>query len=444
MKNNFLLLLTLISIFSQAQEVPQSLSLDEAVAYAIQNSYEIDYAAKDIEIAEQQVRETTAIGLPQLNGYVDYQNNLKQQVSLVPAEFFGGEEGEFAEVVFGTKQNMNAQLVLNQLLFDGSYFIGLKGVKMYLSLSENAKEKTEFVIKQTITNAYTYVLLVEENILILEKNKAVLESNLHQTTKLVENGFSEEQDAEQLQLTLSAIENEINRSNRVKASAYKLLNLGLGIDINTPITLSESLESLLMANLNLGLTQQEFDITEHIDYRIADTNKETSELQMKYEKSKYLPSLSAFVNVGTTANNDEFRFLSNDQRWFASSMLGVSLNVPIFSSFSRDAKTQQAKIELDKASKKLTETEQRLLVELSDARTDYTFAIDSYYNAKQNLDLAERIEGKENTKYLEGVSTSFDLSNAQNQLYSRQREYLDAILYLINAKVTLENALNIK
>lgn len=444
MKNNFLLLLTLISIFSQAQESPTSFSLDEAVAYAIQNSYEINYATKDIEIAEQRVRETTAIGLPQLNGYVDYQNNIKQQVSLVPAEFFGGDEGDFAEVVFGTKQNMNAQLVLNQLLFDGSYFIGLKGVKMYLSLSENAKEKTEFVIKQTITNAYTYVLLVEENILILEKNKAVLESNLHQTTKLVENGFSEEQDAEQLQLTLSAIQNEINRSNRVKASAYKILNLGLGLDIDTPITLTESLESLLMANLNLGLTQQEFDITQHIDYRIADTNKETSELQMKYEKSQYLPSLNAFLNLGTTANNDDFRFFNNEQRWFASSMLGVSLNVPIFSSFSRSAKTQQAKIELDKAETQLTETEQRLLVELSDARTDYQFSIDSYYNAKQNLDLAERIENKENVKYLEGVSTSFDLSNAQNQLYTRQREYLDSILYLINAKVTLENALNIK
>lgn len=445
MKTKLLLLTTILSLNIYAQEDQKtSFSLNEAVAYAMEHAYEIEYANKDVEMAEERVRETTAIGLPQINGYVDYQNNLKQQVSLVPAEFFGGDEGEFAEVTFGTKQNMNASVVLNQLIFDGSYLIGLKGVRVYLKQGENAKEKTEFIVKQTITNAYTYVLLVEENIDILEKNKAVLESNLNQTVKIVENGFAEEQDAEQLQLTLSATVNELNKTNRIKASAYKLLNLGLGLEINTPITLTENLESLLLSNLNLALTSSDFDITNHIDYQIASTNRESQELLMKYEKSKYLPSLNGFINYGTMANNEEFRFFKNSQKWFGSSMLGVSLNVPIFSSFSRDAKTQQAKIELDKAERQLTETEQKLTVALQDARNDYEFAVDSYNISQDNLNLAERIENKENIKFFEGVSTSFDLSNAQNQLYSRQREYLESILYLINSRVTLENALNIK
>lgn len=438
-------MLFVFSLTLTAQEEQKtSFSLDEAVDYALQFAYEIEYANKDVDIAEEKVRETTAIGLPQINGYVDYQNNLKQQVSLIPAEIFGGNEGEFAEVAFGTKQNMNAKIALNQLIFDGSYLIGLKGVKTYLIQGENALEKTEFIVKQTVSNAYTYVLLVEENIKILEKNKAVLESNLNQTLKIVENGFAEEQDAEQLQLNLSAIVNDLNKTNRIKASAYKVLNIALGIDINTPITLTETLESLLLNNLDLGLTQSDFDITQHIDYQIADTNRESQELLMRYEKSKYLPSLNGFVNVGTTANNEEFQFLNGEQKWFASSMLGVSLNVPIFSSFSRAAKTQQAKIELDKATRQVTETEQKLTVALQDARNDYQFAIDSYYISKNNLELAERIESKENIKFFEGISSSFDLSNAQNQLYGRQRGYLESIQYLINSKVTLENALNIK
>lgn len=438
-------MLFVFSLTLTAQEEQKtSFSLDEAVDYALQFAYEIEYANKDVDIAEEKVRETTAIGLPQINGYVDYQNNLKQQVSLIPAEIFGGNEGEFAEVAFGTKQNMNAKIALNQLIFDGSYLIGLKGVKTYLIQGENALEKTEFIVKQTVSNAYTYVLLVEENIKILEKNKAVLESNLNQTLKIVENGFAEEQDAEQLQLNLSAIVNDLNKTNRIKASAYKVLNIALGIDINTPITLTETLESLLLNNLDLGLTQSDFDITQHIDYQIADTNRESQELLMRFEKSKYLPSLNGFVNVGTTANNEEFQFLNGEQKWFASSMLGVSLNVPIFSSFSRAAKTQQAKIELDKATRQVTETEQKLTVALQDARNDYQFAIDSYYISKNNLELAERIESKENIKFFEGISSSFDLSNAQNQLYGRQRGYLESIQYLINSKVTLENALNIK
>lgn len=438
-------MLFVFSLTLTAQEEQKTtFSLEEAVDYALQFAYEIEYANKDVDIAAEKVRETTAIGLPQINGYVDYQNNLKQQVSLIPAEFFGGNEGEFAEVAFGTKQNMNAKIALNQLIFDGSYLIGLKGVKTYLIQGENALEKTEFIVKQTVSNAYTYVLLVEENIKILEKNKAVLESNLNQTLKIVENGFAEEQDAEQLQLNLSAIVNDLNKTNRIKASAYKVLNISLGIDINTPITLTETLESLLLNNLDLGLTQSDFDITQHIDYQIADTNRESQELLMRFEKSKYLPSLNGFINVGTTANHEQFEFFNGDQKWFASSMLGVSLNVPIFSSFSRAAKTQQAKIELDKATRQLTETEQKLTVALQDARNDYQFAIDSYYISKNNLDLAERIESKENIKFFEGISSSFDLSNAQNQLYDRQRGYLESIQYLINSKVTLENALNIK
>ncbi|MDC9722262.1 MAG: TolC family protein [Urechidicola sp.] len=446
MKNKTILfMLFVFSLTLTAQEEQKTtFSLEEAVDYALQFAYEIEYANKDVDIAAEKVRETTAIGLPQINGYVDYQNNLKQQVSLIPAEFFGGNEGEFAEVAFGTKQNMNAKIALNQLIFDGSYLIGLKGVKTYLIQGENALEKTEFIVKQTVSNAYTYVLLVEENIKILEKNKAVLESNLNQTLKIVENGFAEEQDAEQLQLNLSAIVNDLNKTNRIKASAYKVLNISLGIDINTPITLTETLESLLLNNLDLGLTQSDFDITQHIDYQIADTNRESQELLMRFEKSKYLPSLNGFINVGTTANHEQFEFFNGDQKWFASSMLGVSLNVPIFSSFSRAAKTQQAKIELDKATRQLTETEQKLTVALQDARNDYQFAIDSYYISKNNLDLAERIESKENIKFFEGISSSFDLSNAQNQLYDRQRGYLESIQYLINSKVTLENALNIK
>ena len=165
---------------------------------------------------------------------------------------------------------------------------------------------------------------------------------------------------------------------------------------------------------------------------------------MRFEKSKALPSLNAFVNYGSAANGQDFEFFQNDQKWYGSSLLGVSLNIPIFSSLQRSSRTQQAKLNLQIAERELTETEQKLKIDIQDARTDYQFAIDNFQNSKEDLELAERIEKKENIKFFEGVSSSFDLTSAQNQLYSKQQNYLESIQYLINSKTTLENALNIK
>lgn len=443
MKNKLLLLIIFCSAIVSAQQQTE-FSLEEAIDYALENAYAIQTASDNIEMADQRVWETTAFGLPQINGNVDYQNYLKQQVQLIPSEFFGGAPGDFEPVIFGTKQNMNATVTLTQLLFDGSYIVGLQSAKTYKQISESGKVKTEFAVKQAVVNAYSNVLFVEERILILEKNKLTLEQNLEQTTKLVANGFGEEQDAEQQQLTLSAINNEINKTNRYQITAHKLLNISLGLEVDKQITLTNSFDELLLENLDLGLAQTNFDITTHIDYLIAENNRTSQELLVKFEKSKALPSLNAFINYGSGANGQDFEFFQNDQKWYGSSLLGVSLNIPIFSSLQRSSKTQQARLNLQIAERELTETEQNLKIEIQDARTDYQFAIDNFENSKENLELAERIEKKENIKFFEGISSSFDLTNAQNQLYSKQQNYLESIQYLINSKTTLENALNIK
>jgi outer membrane protein TolC len=163
---------------------------------------------------------------------------------------------------------------------------------------------------------------------------------------------------------------------------------------------------------------------------------------LKLEKSKFLPNLTAFVNGGYTANSDAFTFTQSNQKWFGSSLFGVSMNIPIFSSFSRNAATQRAKIELDKAEENLTETEQQLLLEIATAKSNYEYSIKQYQASKQNLGLAERIEKKNQTKFFEGISTSFDLRQAQMQLYTSQEEYLKAMINVIYKKAELETVLN--
>ncbi|WP_047548367.1 TolC family protein [Psychroserpens sp. Hel_I_66] len=425
-----------------SQEIPTNLSLQEAIDYALENNRQSKNAALDIEAAKQQKWETTASGLPQISASVDYQNFLKQQVQVIPAEFFGGSPGEFQEVVFGTKQSVNAFATLNQKIFDGSYIVGLQSAKVFLEISKNAKTKTDLEVRKAVIDAYGNVLLTEESVFILERNIAVLEKNLFETTKIYENGLGEEESVEQLQITLSSVKSMLNNTERLKTLAYQMLNITLGLDVYNTLILTDNLETLAENNMSLSLLETEGNPQNTIDYQIAENDTEAKSLMVKLEKSKALPTLNAFVNGGYSSFSDKFNFTNSSQPWFGSSLVGVNLSIPIFSSGMRSAATQRAEINLEKSKIDLTETEQKIKLEIASAKSNYQFAIEDYENKKKNLELAERIENKNQTKFFEGIGSSFELRQAQTQLYTAQQELLQAMLDVINSKAALETALN--
>ncbi len=442
MKNRILLFVGIIlSLQLNAQE-SISLSLQQAVDYALINSYSAINASRDIDAAKKRKWETTTIGLPQISAKIDYQNWIKQQVSLIPAEFFGGNPGEFAEISFGTKHNMTATATLEQLIFDGSYLVGLQSAKTYLKISKNAKEKTELGIREAVINAYGNVLLSTESILILEKNIATLEKNLTETNQIYLNGFGEEESVEQLKITLASVKSQLSKTKKLQKIGYKMLNITLGIDINTSVVLSDTLQNLATANIDLALLSSDLTFENHVDFKIAKNTEKSNELLMKLEQSRALPSLKSFVNFGYAGFGQEFDFLKKEQQWFDSSLLGVSLEIPLFSSLARSSRTQQAKIELEKSRTNLTLTKQKLLLTLETAKTEYNYSIEEFETSKQNLALAERIEKKQQIKFFEGISTSFELSEAQRQLYTMQQNYLQSMLTIIANKAALDNALN--
>ena len=449
---------------TKAQEKIKKLSLEEAIDYALENSYNTKASKNDINSAKERVWETTATGLPQINASIDYQNFLKQPVSLLPAaafdntstvvntveDYFGitpnrnpsAPEG-FIPVIFGTKQNINASVTLTQLLFDGSYLVALQASKTFLKISKQANEKTELLTREAVVNAYGNVLVTEKSIAILEGNITILEKNLNDAKKIFENGFNEEEDVEQLEITFGTLKNQLNNLLRIKGIAYQMLNLSLGSSITTQLILTDNLDSLAKSNINLGIISEEFNFTNHIDFKIAENDREGKRLLMQLEKSKALPSLSAFVNYGNQAFSDSFTFFDNDQNWFGSSLLGVSLKVPIFSSFGRKSKTAQAKIALETADFRLEETKQRLNLLAQKAKSEYQLSIENYNTSKKNVGLSERIEKKQRIKFFEGISSSFDLLQAQNQLYAQQQNYIQSMLDVIAKKAALENALNV-
>lgn len=444
MKNKIIIIVSLFVLATQAQEKKESysFSLKQAIEHAVQNNYSAINADRDIEAAKQKKWETTTIGLPQINGNVGYVNNFEIQKSLIPAEIFGGPAGTFQEVAFGTKHSMNASATLSQLIFDGSYLVGLQSAKTYLKISENAKIKTNQEIKEIVINSYGNVLLADESIYILQKNKGILEKTLFDTKEIYKNGLIEEENVEQLQITLASINSSLDNVKRQKTIANDMLKLVLGIDLENELKLTDKLDKLAQNNVDLAILKEEFNSSNTIDYQIGENLQTTKELLLKLEKSRALPTLSANMNFGYNAFGDQFQFFSTNQKWLNYSNLGLNLNIPIFSSFGRTSRTQQAKIALEQSKTQLTETEQKLKLQFEKAKSDYEFSIEQLGTSKSNLNLAERIENKNQIKFTEGLASSFDLTKAQEQLYTTQQNYLQAMLNVINKRASLEKLFN--
>ncbi|MEM7484358.1 MAG: TolC family protein [Bacteroidota bacterium] len=442
MRTTLISLLLILPWFSQAQESTNSFSLDEAIIYALQNNYKAINADRDIVDAQKQKWETIAGGLPQIDGTVNYLNQLKQQVVQLPGEIADGEPGTFVEVVFGQPQQATATATLRQQIFDGSYIVGVQATKAFLSYSQNNKEKTDLDVRKAVVEAYGNVLLAQESVLISENNKATLEKNLYETKRIFENGLGDEESVDQLQITLSSVENQLKNAKRLEKITLQMLNLMMGLPIESPTILTENLDDLAQEKIDLGLLDTEFKIENNVDFKLADNLNEQRFYELKLAKSRALPTLNAFINYGGISFGDSFTFLDSGQDWFAFSNFGVDLNIPIFSSFKRSASTQRAKIALEKAKTQLTEAQEQIRLQLENAKSDYILSIEEYGTSKENLKLAERIENKNQVKYSEGIATSFELRQAQTQLYATQQEYLQSMVDVINRKTELETILN--
>lgn len=442
MKIRLFLSLGLLSIVLQAQDLPNSLTLDESIAFGLTNNRSIINANREIQKAKEERWKTIASGLPQISSEVNYQNFLEMPVSLVPAEFFGGNPGEFSELTFGTEQNLIGSLKVEQLIFDGSYLVGLEASRVYLSISENLFEKTHLEVRKLITNIYSNALLARFNILFLEKNKASLEDNFEEIHQLFKNGFEEEESVEQIQLSLAQTNSRLKYAKNLLRIEEDMLKFVIGYPIDSPLKLADNLDHIFNEDLYFVSLPNTEDIQNNIDIRIADNNVKAEALLLKLEKSKALPKVNAFINRTYTGNSNDFTFADSDQKWYGSSLLGLNVKIPIFSSLGRNASTQKAKISLDQAKTQLEETQAKIKIEVNAAMNDYQLSIDNYYTEKENLRLAESIEQKNQTKFFEGMVQSFELRMAQLQLYTAQSNFVVAIQKVITNKLALETLLN--
>lgn len=421
----------------QDQTSLQTFSLEEAVTYALDHNYKMINASRDIKDAQLQKWVTISSGLPQIEGNINYSNQLKQPVSLIPAEFSGGAPGTFVPVIFGQPQGAGATVTLRQQIFDGSYIVGVQAVRTFIDYSANNQQKTAQEVTKMVTQAYGNVLLAQQGVKVVQNNRDNLAASLSETQQVVANGLAEEEQAEQLQITLSNVESQLRNFKRLREISLQLFNLSLGLPIETHTVLSENLETLVSSHTDLGLLAQPLQIENNTDYKLALNLNEQRYFELKLAKSRALPTLTSFVNYGTNGFSDDFSFLNGSQQWFQSSVLGVDLRIPLFSSFGRDATTKRAKIALLKSETQLTEASESIRLQWEQAKSDFTLAVENHLTAKENLALAARIAQKNETKFKEGLASSFELRQAQLQLYTAQQSYLEAMVAVINQKTNL-------
>lgn len=426
------------SLLMSAQQQKYSFNLQEAVKFALDSSYTAQNANREVAKALKQKWEATAVGLPQINAAGSYTFSPDIPVNFID---FGGE---LTPIAFGTKHAGSISATLTQLIFDGSYLVGLKAASAFVNYTNTQREKQTLLITEGVTNSYGSVLLTQESIRILESNISNLENNLNETQKIYENGFIEEENVEQLQITLLQLKNQLNNAQRLDNISKQMLKLSIGIPLISELELKDNLESLTVQTINSDTVFKDFDINKNNDYKLSELLIEQRRLELRLEKSKALPSVGAFAQIGSTANNSSFdTFVSSEQKWFYNSAIGATIDVPIFSSFSRSAKTKRAQFSYEQALISHTENTEKIRLGFQQAKSNYDFSIDNLNTLKQNLALSERIEQKNQIKFKEGIASSFELRQAQTQLYAAQQEYLQAQLQLIQSKASLQSILNV-
>jgi len=445
------------SLFAQEKKSgTNTMSLKQAQEYAILNSTSAKNSAIDLELAKKKIWETTAIGLPQLNAQANYQHLFKvPELSLGGSTFLTTDlpagtpltAGDILNesvymgfnpsepIPLGVKNNTTLDITLTQLVFSGEYLVGLQASKVFYQMADQSQQKTVNDLKESVANTYSLVLMLEQTHEKLAKSLGNLNVTLEEMQEMYKQGMIENTDVDQLEMTSLNLTNTVNSMNRQIVSAKNLLKFQIGMPFETEIDLTEDIEELAAFSNLESVASASFDIGRNIDFQILTTQEKLGNLNLKREQSGYLPSLAAVYRHTEKVNKPAFDFTPND-------VFQLSLNIPIFSSGQRVVKVQQRRLELEKITNTKDNVAQGLKLEFETSKYDLATAFENYLNNKKNIDLTNRIYEKTLIKYKEGLSTSMDLTNAQNQYLTAQSNYYSAAYSLIKAKNKLDKLNN--
>jgi len=445
MKKTLLAALALLSLSyaplkAQTESDSMAFSLQQAMNFATENAFQSKSASYDIEAAEKKVWEYIAIGLPQISAEGQLTNNISLQESVIDMK---PEEGSGMEpftitAKMGRKYNWNATGKVNQLLFDGSYLLGVKASKIYVEISAKNKVKTQIDVRQSVAEAYYIALVARKNLETFQKNLEVNKVTLKETEAYYNNGFREMTDVDQLKLMVNNSRNMLLDAERQLTIAEAVLKYSMGISIDQAIKMTDNIDFLLTPVEAYKADPNEFDVKSHIDYSILQTQEEVQKTMIKNERAQYFPKLNAFYNISYIEFGDELKSLDNTN----SQMLGLSFNMPIFTSGMRHAKVKQEKINYLKLQNEMRQMEEGLKQQLMVAESNLKNAKATYLNDQEGEAIAFRIYDRTRVKFVAGLASSTELSQNEGQYIQSQLSHIQSTLNLLDTHIKYLKAVN--
>ena len=426
-----------LSVFAWSQ-TPMSLSA--AKEYAVQHAFLVKNTDFSAQVAKLQTQELIAIGLPQISGSVQYQNFIDRPTSILPGDFFG-MPGQQVAVQFGVPQQMTAGISASQLLFDGSWLVGLQASKAYAAMQQKQVQKSQIDVKRSTEDAYHLAVIADESVALLISARDVLQSTLENTKALSKEGFVESQDVDQLQLSLNELNNRIRTAEMQRGIALDLLKFTIGMPIENEIVLTDNSQAVL-DSFNSMLLQNPFNSDVLVDNLITKDAIALQKLNVKNQQARLLPNAAAFYNLQRQALRQEFDFFDGSQSWYPTQIWGISINVPILSGGAKMRGIQKAGVEVKRMEETLAYSTNASKLEYKSAMAEYVNATQSVTLAKQSYDLANSILTKTQVKFDEGTVSSFELSRQTSQLIQAQVSLLQARLSLMNAQTRLSKSFN--
>jgi outer membrane protein len=422
---------------AQQRDTVATFTLSQAISYAQKHQTSILNAQIDEQIAKNTVKQTIGIGLPQLSGNANFQDFIKIPTSLLPGEVFGAP-GTQIPVQFGVKYNSSLGLELNQLVFDGTYLVGLKASQTYKELSTKNTRRTRIETAVAVTKAYYAVLVSNEQLSLLDANLERLKKSLNDTEQLFKNGFVEKIDVDRLTVLNNNLVTERENVIRLLALNKDLLKFQMGMTVGSELTLTDEITTVSGVD-NEVLANDSSTYRKRIEYSLLETQKRLNELDVKRYKSAFLPSLSAF---GSTSNNFQANSFGDlyDRR-FPTTVVGLRLSVPIISGGQKTYQLRNAKLAVTKTVNDLNNLQNTINLDIKQAQTTYKNGQQSLANQQRNMDLAKEVLRVTKIKYEQGVGSSLEVTTAETSLKEAQNNYISALYDMLINKVNLDKAL---
>ena len=418
-----------LSFFSLHAQNTIELSIDSAVDYAIEHNKTLINSRYAIDKSSQKIKEAISQGLPQISTSLDYTNYLGAE-----SELDFGAPGS-PPVVIKFNPTSNFKINASQLIFNGKYVVGIPMAKLAKKITEKNYQKDELNVKELTYQSYYMILAMQRILEKLKENLVNAQTIYENTNNLAKVGMIEQTEAKRLSVMVSSVSNAVKSTERQVELGYNLLRFQLGLESNQQIKLTTTLENIAFKYNIITPSLDTFNIQNNIDYQMISMRGVMAKKSVKLAKAGYLPSLVAFYSYTNKIKKPEFDMAPKN-------ILGLTLDIPIFSGGTRQSQVRQAKIDYAVSENTKALITDQLTLQEKQLRYNYNNLLEQYISQKDNIEIAKEVLDQMNLKFQQGIISSLDLTSANNDYLTAESDITGIILKLLNAELALRKLNN--